>query len=109
MANRLMLDKITNAVELKNIPEKVILESSLRISDDSAIRRAVVGNNSKTKNASIGSYTNMGDNCRAGNTFLENSIVMNRSNMESESAIMDSIIGSELAFLSGNSVQSGGN
>ncbi|MGC8701277.1 MAG: sugar phosphate nucleotidyltransferase, partial [Thermoplasmata archaeon] len=106
-ANRLVLDKIQNNMELRNIQGKVVLGKNVRISEDSKIRGpAIIGDNTEiTEGAFIGPYSSIGENCKIKKASIENSIVMKNSVIETENMIVDSIIGEGSTILNANSLK----
>jgi len=94
-ANRLVLERIGHDFDGRNIQGKVSLGKDTKISDDSLIRGpAVIGDNVLIEeNAYIGPFTSVGDNCVIRKASIENSIIMKNSVVDTDSMIVDSIIG----------------
>jgi glucose-1-phosphate thymidylyltransferase len=106
-ANRLVLDKIENNMELRNIQGKVVIGKNVRISEDSKIRGpAIIGDNTEiTEGAFIGPYSSIGENCKIKKASIENSIVMKNSVIDTDNMIVDSIIGEGSTILNANSLK----
>jgi len=94
-ANRLVLERIDHDFDGRNIQGKVSIGNDTKISDDSLIRGpAVIGDNVLIEeNSYIGPFTSIGDNCVIRKASIENSIIMKNSVVETDSMIVDSVIG----------------
>jgi glucose-1-phosphate thymidylyltransferase len=94
-ANRLVLERIDRDFDGRNIQGKVSIGNYTKISDDSLIRGpAVIGDNVIIEeNAYIGPFTSVGDNCVIRKASIENSIIMKSSVVDTDSIIVDSVIG----------------
>jgi len=94
-ANRLVLERIDHDFDGRNIQGKVSIGKDSKISDDSLIRGpSIVGDNVLIEgNAYIGPFTSIGDNTVIRKASIENTIVMKNSVVDTDSMIVDSIIG----------------
>ena len=80
------------------------------MSDDSLIRDpAIIGDNTVIQDKTfIDPYTNIGDNRTIKKASIENSITMNNSNIGTENAIVDSIIGENSIIMNANLLKPAG-
>lgn len=110
MANMLILDNQKNNEEKLNITGKVSLGKNVILSKDSIIRGpAIIGDNTVIgDDAFIGPYTSIGNNCKIKKASIENSIIMNNSNVDTENTIVDSIIGENSIIMNANSLKPSG-
>lgn len=109
-ANMLVLDKQKNIEERKNVKGKVVIGENVVLSDDSIIRGpAIIGNNTSIEDKTfIGPYTSIGNNCKIRKASIENSIIMDNSNIDTENNIIDSIIGENSIIMNANSLKPDG-
>ena len=56
----------------------------------------------------IGPYTSIGDNCTIKKASIENSIIMDNSNIDTENTIVDSIIGENSVIMNANLLKPAG-
>ncbi|MCV0393721.1 MAG: glucose-1-phosphate thymidylyltransferase [Nitrosopumilus sp.] len=98
-ANKLVLDSIGTENQFlidddTQIKEQVVIGKDSTISRDSFVSGPVIiGKNCTIGPAvRIGPYVSIGDNCIIKNCEIENSIIMNESNINSKISIHDSII-----------------
>ena len=106
-ANMLILDKQKNNEEIINVKGKVVIGRNVVISSDSVVRGpCIIGDNTIIEDkAFIGSYTSIGNNCKIMKASIENSIIMNNSNINTENTIVDSIIGNNSTIMDANSLK----
>ncbi|MGC8582040.1 MAG: sugar phosphate nucleotidyltransferase, partial [Thermoplasmata archaeon] len=109
-ANRLILDKIINNEETRNIQGKIKIGRNVKISEDSIVRGPVViGDNCIIEdNVFIGPYTSIGDNCVLKKVSIENSIIIKNSHIDTEKMIIDSIIGEGSVISNANGMKPSG-
>ena len=109
VANMLVLNKIETNMDKKNIEGKVSVGKGTNISEDSLIRGPVIiGDDCEIVESFVGPYTSVGDNCILKNAYIENSIVMKGSRIETGNHIVDSIIGEGSTILNKNSMKPDG-
>lgn len=106
-ANMLILDKQKNNEEIINVKGKVVIGKNVVISADSVVRGpSIIGDNTIiVDNAFIGPYTSIGNNCKIKQASIENSIIMDNSNINTENTIVDSIIGQNSTIMNANSLK----
>ena len=96
-ANRLILDDLT--VEIKGEVEgeirgRVSIGKGTTVDGNSLIKGpALIGMNSIIKDAYIGPYTSIGNNCKIINSGVEDSVVMDGAKLINAGNIADSMIG----------------
>jgi glucose-1-phosphate thymidylyltransferase len=99
-ANRLILDDIERKLKVKTdakIIGRVVVEEGTEIDEESIIKGpAIIGRNCKLKNAYIGPYTSIGNNCVIENTEIEDSILMDGTIVNCGGRIVESLIGKEV-------------
>ena len=103
----LILDKQKNNEEIINVKGKVIIGKNVVISADSEVRGpSIIGDNTVIEDkAFIGPYTSIGNNCKIMKASIENSIIMDNSNINTENTIVDSIIGENSTIMNANSLK----
>ena len=96
-ANRLILDDIKRDVRVKTqakIIGRVIIEEGTDIDGNTVIKGpAIIGKNCRIRNAYIGPYTSIGDNCIIENTEIEDSIILEGCEIRNAGRILESLIG----------------
>ena len=109
-ANMLILDRGKNIEERANVKGKVAIGKNVVLSDDSLIRGpAIIGDNTVIQDKTfIGPYTSIGDNCTIKKASIENSIIMDNSNIDTENTIVDSIIGENSVIMNANLLKPAG-
>ena len=100
-ASRLILDEVKpdnrGRVENSTIKGRVVIGEDSIVKDGSVIKGpTIVGRNCLISNAFIGSYTSIGDNCQIINTEIEDSIVMDGTEIINARKIIDSLIGRDV-------------
>ena len=100
----LILDRGKNIEERANVKGKVAIGKNVILSDDSLIRGpAIIGDNTVIQDKTfIGPYTSIGDNCTIKKASIENSIIMDNSNIDTENTIVDSIIAENSVIMNAN-------
>ena len=99
-ANRLILD----GIQMKNegtakdsrIIGRVIMEKGVEVKDSTVKGPSLVGGGCRIKNSYIGPYTSVGNNCVIEDTEIEDSIVMDNSEILGGGRIIESLIGKEV-------------
>ena len=100
--NQFVLDRLGFAETDKNasIPASAIIKGRVSIGKNSRIGDnvyiqgpAVIGDNASIENAYIGAYTSIGSNTVIKGTNIQNSIVFDGANINTDSVISDSLIG----------------
>ena len=106
-ANMLILDKQKNNEEIINVKGKVIIGSNVSLSSDSIVRGpSIIGDDTVIEDgAFIGPYTSIGNKCKIKKASIENSIIMDNSNINTENTIVDSIIGNNSTIMNANSLK----
>ncbi len=97
-ANRLVLDEIERKVLSDKISGKVIgrvvIEEDVEVSEDSIIKGpAVIGKGAKISSSYIGPYTSIGPKCKIVRSEVEDSIIMEGSEIIDAGRIVESLIG----------------
>ena len=107
----LILDRGKNIEERANVKGKVVIGKNVVLSDDSLIRGPdIIGDNTVIQDKTfIGPYTSIGNNCTIKKASIENSIIMDNSNIDTENAIVDSIIGENSVIMNANLLKPAGN
>jgi len=99
-ANRLILDGIQmkndGATESTRIIGRVIIEKGVEVKDSIVKGPSLVGGGCIIKNSYIGPYTSVGNNCVIEDTEIEDSIVMDNSEILGGGRIIESLIGKEV-------------
>jgi len=99
-ANRLILDGIQmkNEGTAKNsrIIGRVIIEKGVEVKDSIVKGPSLIGGGCMIKNSYIGPYTSVGNNCVIEDTEIEDSIVMDNSEILGGGRIIESLIGKEV-------------
>jgi glucose-1-phosphate thymidylyltransferase len=99
-ANRLILDDIRSkkegTAENSRIIGRVIIERGVDIKDSIVKGPAIVGKNCIINKSYIGPYTSIGSECVIEDTEIEDSIVMDRSEIIGGGRIIESLIGKEI-------------
>lgn len=79
-ANRLILDDIDRDIKVETkarIHGRVVIEEGTEIDENTVIKGpAIIGENCKIRNAYIGPYTSIGNNCIIENTEVEDSVIL---------------------------------
>lgn len=105
-ANRLILDDIKREIKVKTkakILGRVIVEEGTEIDENTVIKGpAIIGKNCRLKNAYIGPYTSIGNNCVIENTEIEDSIIMDGTVVKCGGRIVESLIGKEVKIMERN-------
>jgi glucose-1-phosphate thymidylyltransferase len=99
-ANQLVLQDLENNIK-GNLGEEVVLENKVKIGENTSLIGSsritgpvIIGEGCKIgPNVYIGPYTSIGDNCKIHDTEVQNSIIMEGSNITCNTLIVDSIIG----------------
>ncbi len=99
-ANRLILD----GIQMKNegtakdsrIIGRVIIEKGVEVKDSIVKGPSLIGGGCKIKNSYIGPYTSVGNDCVIEDTEIEDSIVMDNSEILGGGRIIESLIGKEV-------------
>ncbi|WP_393972163.1 glucose-1-phosphate thymidylyltransferase [Oxyplasma meridianum] len=93
--NRLILDEINNNISNINIKGRIIIEKNAIIDDKSKIfGPCYIGKNTKIENSVIRPYTSIGNNCHIKNSEIEDSVIMDNTNINYYGKrISESIIG----------------
>ena len=97
-ANRLVLDEIEetrNFGILKNskINGRVVIEKDAVIENSLIKGPAIIGKNSRIMDSYIGPYTSIGENCEVKDSEIEDSVVMEGTNIKGIKRIVESLIG----------------
>lgn len=96
-ANRLILDDIERNIKVKTnarIIGRVVVEEGTEIDENTVIKGpAIIGKNCKIRNAYIGPYTSIGDNCIIENTEIEDSVILEGCEIRNAGRILESLIG----------------
>jgi len=99
-ANRLVLDDIQarneGVVEGSRIMGRVIIEKGVKIEDCIIKGPAIVGQDCTIRSSYVGPYTSIGRGCIIEDTEIEDSIVMERSEISGGGRIVESLIGEEV-------------
>ena len=87
---------------------KVAISEGSIVKDGSAIKGpAIVGRNCLISNAYIGPYTSIGDGCRVINTEIEDSIIMEGTQIADVQKIVGSLIGKNVTIKGSESLLKG--
>jgi glucose-1-phosphate thymidylyltransferase len=99
-----------NIEERANVKGKISIGKNVVLSDDSLIRcPAIIGDNTVIHDKTfIGLYTSIGDNCTIKKASIENSIIMDNSNIDTENTIVDPIIGENSDIMNANLLKPAG-
>ena len=99
-ANRLILDNIQmkneGDAENSKIIGRVIIEKGVKIKDGIIKGPAIVGKDCMIRNSYIGPYTSIGNDCVMEDIEIEDSIVMDKSEIMGGGRIIESLIGKEV-------------
>ncbi|WP_087036107.1 glucose-1-phosphate thymidylyltransferase [Thermococcus litoralis] len=102
-ANRLILDDIERNIKVETnakIIGRVVVEEGTEIDGNTVIKGpAIIGKNCKIKNAYIGPYTSIGDNCIIENTEIEDSVILEGCEIRNAGRILESLIGRGVKIL----------
>ncbi|WP_457753024.1 glucose-1-phosphate thymidylyltransferase [Thermococcus sp.] len=105
-ANRLILDDIERDIRVETkakIIGRVVIEEGTEIDENTVIKGpAIIGKNCKIKNAYIGPYTSIGNNCVIENTEIEDSVILEGSEIRCGGRIVESLIGRNVRILEQN-------
>ena len=101
--NRLVLDRIkgNQRQEESNISGRVYLGEDVKLLENTRILGpCFIGSNTQIKDSYVGPFTSIGSNCTIENIEIENSIIMDETDikMPNETRISDSIIGSKTSI-----------
>lgn len=96
-ANRLVLDDIERSIKVETsakIYGRVVVGEGTEIDGNTVIKGpAIVGRNCRIRNAYIGPYTSIGDNCVIEGTEIEDSVVLEGCVIINAGRILESLIG----------------
>ena len=96
-ANRLVLDDIKTDVkgeiEDTEIRGRVVIESETRIKNSIIKGPCIIGRNTVIENSYIGPYTSIGKECKVSFSEIEDSVIMDGSEIIEAGRIIDSLIG----------------
>jgi glucose-1-phosphate thymidylyltransferase len=96
-ANRLILDDVAynneGCVEDSNIMGRVIVEKDTRIVRSVIKGPSIIGRGSQISDSYVGPYTSIGQGCRICGTEVEDSIIMDDSQISNAGRIVESLIG----------------
>ncbi len=99
-ANRLILDDIQTknegTAENSRIIGRVIIKKGVEIKDSIIKGPAVIGKDCMIRNSYIGPYMSIGNECVIEDTEIEDSIVMEKSEIMGGGRIVESLIGKEV-------------
>ena len=99
-ANRLILDSIQTknegTSENTKIVGRVITGKGVKIKDSIVKGPSIVGRDCMIKNSYVGPYTSIGNECVIEDTEIEDSIVMDKSEIIGGGRIIESLIGKEV-------------
>jgi glucose-1-phosphate thymidylyltransferase len=99
-ANRLILDGIQTknegTAENSRIIGRVIIEKGVEIKDSIVKGPSLIGRDCIIRNSYTGPYTSIGNECAIENTEIEDSIVMEKSEIIGGGRIIESLIGKEV-------------
>jgi len=102
-ANRLILDDIRSDTKVETkarIHGRVIIEEGTQIDENTVIKGpAIIGKNCVIRNAYIGPYTSIGDDCVIENTEVEDSVILEGSEIRNAGRILESLIGRGVKIL----------
>ncbi|MBO8175049.1 MAG: glucose-1-phosphate thymidylyltransferase [Thermococcus sp.] len=105
-ANRLILDDIERDIRVETrakIIGRVVIEEGTEIDENTVIKGpAIIGKNCKIRNAYIGPYTSIGNNCVIENTEIEDSVILEGSEIRCGGRIVESLIGRNVKILEQN-------
>ncbi len=106
-ANRLILDdiklKIAGHIENSKIAGRVIIESGSVVKNSVVKGPCVIGRNCIIENSYIGPYTSIGNECKVIGTEIEDSVVMDGSEIINAGRIVESLIGRGVKIIEGDS------
>jgi glucose-1-phosphate thymidylyltransferase len=106
-ANRLLLDTLrgntaAGSVENSRLTGEVVLEEGARVIDSSIDGPAIIGEQTEVAGARIGPYASIYHHCRVRNSSVEDSIVLERTTLDSAgSKIAGSLIGRDVQVTGG--------
>ncbi|MDG6257863.1 MAG: glucose-1-phosphate thymidylyltransferase [Methanomicrobiaceae archaeon] len=111
-ANRLILDGICSenkgCIENSRINGRIVIGDNTVIEEHSTIAGpAIIGDNCTISSAYVGPFTSIGNNCRIIDTEVENSIVLDGSDIVHGGKIIESLIGKEVRIRKNNSLPKG--
>lgn len=110
-ANRLILDdidkKIIGEVIDSQIIGRVVVEEGARISNSIIKGPSIIGKNAILENACIGAYTSIGNDCKVSHTEVEDSMIMDGTEIRSGEKITNSLIGRNVKLLRNDSLPQG--
>jgi len=99
-ANRLILESIQTknegTAENSRIFGRIIIEKGVKIKDSIVKGPAIIGKDCMIKNSYVGPYTSIGNECVIEDTEIEDSIVMDKSEILGGGRIIESLIGKEV-------------
>ncbi|HDR72339.1 MAG TPA: glucose-1-phosphate thymidylyltransferase [Methanoculleus sp.] len=111
-ANRLILDGICSenkgCIENSRINGRIVIGDNTVIEEHSTIAGpTIIGDNCTISNAYVGPFTSIGNNCRIIDTEVENSIVLDGSDIVHGGKIIESLIGKDVKIRKNNSLPKG--
>jgi len=99
-ANRLILDEVKpkdeGSAESSRIIGRVVIEKGVEIENSVVKGPSLIGRGSVIRNSYVGPYTSIGNGCVVENTEIEDSIVMDGSEIRWGGRILESLIGKEV-------------
>jgi len=99
-ANRLILDDIQTRnegnAENSKIIGRVIIEKGVEVDDSIVKGPSLIGRDCLIRNSYVGPYTSIGKGCVIEDTEIEDSIVMDKSEIIGGGRIIESLIGKEV-------------
>ncbi|ADC66506.1 glucose-1-phosphate thymidyltransferase [Ferroglobus placidus DSM 10642] len=110
-ANRLVLDEIDakceGILENSKVVGRVVIEKNCVVKNSIIKGPCVIGKNCVIENSYIGPYTSIGDNCKIVETEIEDSVIMEGSEIINAGRIVESLIGRNVVIRKGDSKPSG--
>jgi len=111
-ANRLILDGIFSenkgSIENSRVSGRIVVGDNTVIGENSTIAGpAIIGSNCTVSNAYVGPFTSIGNNCQIIHTEIENSIVLDGSNIAHGGKIIESLIGKDVKISRNGSLPKG--
>ncbi len=110
-ANRLVLDEIEfkcmGSLEDSKVVGRVIIEGDSIVKNSIIKGPCVIGKNCVIENAYVGPYTSIGNGCKIVGTEIEDSVIMEGSEIINAGRIVESLIGRNVKIQKGDSKPSG--
>lgn len=102
--NRLLLEAIETRIDGfvdsdSRIDGRVIVEEGAEIFSSTVRGPAIIGKGTKLRNAYVGPFSSIGDNCEIIDAEIEHSVVMESSQLVNVGRVEDSLIGREVKFI----------